>query len=65
MAGLARLYHHMTAAQVQSLTTTAQRLSQHFQPVCASAASHVLQPSLQLTGWQHDMHLRAATTIID
>jgi hypothetical protein len=47
--------------QMQQLTTAAQHLVQHFQPVRASAVFHHLQPiSLQLTDWQHDMHPRAA-----
>jgi hypothetical protein len=51
-------------AQVQHSSFTAQHLLQQFQPVGASAVSHLLQPiSLQLTGWQHDMHPRAAITM--
>jgi hypothetical protein len=53
-------------AQVQHLSTTAQHLLQHIQPVSASAVPHVLQPiSLQLTDWQHDMQPKAASTSIE
>jgi hypothetical protein len=61
-AGEAFTAHVTAIAQVQHLTTTAQRLLQRFQSVPVQCPIFC-SPSAY--SWQHDMHPRAATIEID